>query len=133
MKYKLLVFLLLLTANAEGQTCNLLTKTFAIADTIKRENEELYRFRFSMSQLHELQELTGMEKPVLAIGKLQKTLDEDFDSYQRNILWQLDGKLAEKQLTELKKECPETSFLVFEREIRFYRSKFKTREAADKK
>jgi hypothetical protein len=133
MKYRLLIFFLLLAVCAKGQNCNLLTQTFAVADTIKRENEELYRFRFSTSQLRDLLELSGMEKPVLAIGKLQKTLDEDFDSYQKNVLWQLDGKLAERQLSELKKECPETSFLVFEREIHFYRSKFKTREAADKK
>lgn len=133
MKYRLLTFFLLFTVYAKGQHCNLLTQTFAVADTINRESEELYRFRFSTSQLHDLQELPGMEKPVLVIGKLQKTLDEDFDSYQKKILWQLDGKLAEKQLIELKNDCPETSFRVFEREIHFYRSKFKTREATDKK
>jgi len=113
---------------ANGQDCALLTQTFAVADTMKKESGELYVFRFSIKQLNVLQQMPGLEKPVLAIKKLQKTLDEDNVSFKTGILWQLDEKLAEKQLAELKKECPETGFKVFEREIGYYKLKYRAKE-----
>lgn len=111
-----------------GQDCALLTQTFSIADTMKKESGELYLFRFSLKQLDVLQQMPGLEKPILAIKKIQKTLDEDNVSLKNGILWQLDEKLAEKQLAELKKECPETGFKVFEREIEYYKSRYRAKE-----
>lgn len=128
MRHPILAFLFLTAFYAKSQPCKLLTQTFAIADTIKKDSEELYRFRFSTGQLDALQQLPDMEKPVLALKRLQKTLDEDNESYQNGTLWQLDQKLADKHFEELKRECPETGFKVFEREIRFYRSKYKLKE-----
>jgi|GEM_PF-6687928 len=123
MRCRLLTLLLLLSFFAKSQPCKLLTQTFAIADTIKKDSEELYRFRFSTGQLDALQQLPDLEKAVLALKKLQKTLDEDNASYRAGTLWQLDEKLAQKHFDELKRECPETGFKVFEREIAFYKSR----------
>ena len=129
MRHPILAFLFLTAFYAKSQPCKLLKQTFAIADTIKKDSEELYRFRFSTGQLDALQQLPDMEKPVLVLKRLQKTLDEDNESYQSGTLWQLDEKLADKHFEELKRECPETGFRVFEREIRFYRSKYKLKES----
>jgi flagellar motility protein MotE (MotC chaperone) len=113
---------------ARGQDCKLLNQTFAVADTIKKESGELYVFRFSAKQLDDLQKLTELEKPLQEIKKLQKTLDEDYASYKNGILWQLDEKLAERQLAGLRKQCPETGFKVFEREINYYKEKYKAKD-----
>lgn len=128
MYYRLLLFYLIFSTVAKGQSCELLRKTFAIADTIKVKEGDLYRFRFSGGQLDALLQLPGLEKPVTALKNLQKTLDEDNASLQNGILWQLDGKLAEKQFAQLRKECPETGFAVFWREIVYYKSKFQKKE-----
>ena len=127
MKYCFSAFFFLLSVAVNGQDCKLLTQTFAIADTMKKESGELYLFRFSANQLDQLQQLPGLEKPVLALKNLQKTLDQDHDSFKNGVLWQLDEKLAERQFAELKKECPETGFKVFEREILYYKSRFKAK------
>jgi hypothetical protein len=127
MKYRLLFAFILLGFYPKAQPCKLFTQTFAVADTIKRETGKLYRFRFSDTQLNALKSLPDMEKPVDAVSKLQKTLNEDNDSYEKGVFWQLDTKLAVKQFEELKKECPETGFRVFEKEIEFYKSKFKAK------
>ncbi|TDE16229.1 hypothetical protein [Dyadobacter psychrotolerans] len=128
MKYRFIPFLFLLSYFAKGQPCKLLTQTFAIADTMKKGSGELYVFRFSVKHLDDLQLLPGLEKAVPAIKKLQKTLDEDNSSFKNTVLWQLDEKLADRQLTELRKECPETRFMVFEREIGFYKLKYRAKE-----
>lgn len=128
MKYRIFLFLFLLSYFAKGQPCKLLTQTFAIADTMKKGSGELYVFRFSTKQLDDLQLLPGLEKAVPAIKKLQKTLDEDNSSFKNAVLWQLDEKLADRQLAELRKECPETGFMVFEREIEFYKLKYRKKE-----
>jgi len=124
MKYSFLVILMVLSLSVKSQPCALLTQTFATADTIKRDSEELYVFRFSEKQLNDIRTLPGLEKAIDAVKKLQKTLDEDHTSLKNGVLWQLDVKLAEKQFTELKKECPETSFGVYRREMDYYRSRF---------
>lgn len=129
MKYSFLVFLMMLSLSVKSQPCALLTQTFAVADTIKRDSKELNVFRFSEKQLNDIRTLPGLEKAIDAIKKLQKTLDEDHTSLKNGILWQLDVKLAEKQFAELKKECPETSFGVYRREMDYYRSRFVARDA----
>ncbi|HEV7381660.1 MAG TPA: hypothetical protein VGN64_17810 [Dyadobacter sp.] len=115
----------LFASSAQSQPCTLLTQTFAVADTIKKDSKELYVFRFSDQQLNEISVVPGLEKAVAGIKKLQKTLDEDNVSLKQGNLWQLDVKLAERQLKELRSECSETRFLVFEREMNYYREKFK--------
>jgi len=128
-KYAFLVlFIFALSIQTKAQKCVLLTQTFAVADTMNKNHEQLYRFRFSEKQLNEIQMLPGLEKPIIAIKKLQRTLDEDFDSYSKSLLWQLDTKLAQKQLEELRKECPETAFKAYEDEILYYKSKYKAKE-----
>jgi hypothetical protein len=125
MRCRLTAFFLFVTFFANGQSCTLLTQTFAVADTIKGKSGELYRFRFSVGQLDALLQLPGLEKPIAAIKKLQTTLDEDNASLRSGTLWQLDEKLATKQFEELKKECPETVFVVYRKEIDYYRAKYK--------
>jgi glycyl-tRNA synthetase beta subunit len=124
-KYGVLIILTFWFYTAKAQPCKLLTQTFAIADTLKKESEELYVFRFSVKQLDDLAQLPGLEKAISMIKRLQKTLDEDNASFQGGVLWQLDGKLAEKQLAEVRKECPETLFNVFEREIEYYKKRYR--------
>jgi len=128
MKYCFSAFFFLMSLIANGQDCKLLTQTFAVADTMKKEGGELYVFRFSAKQLDVLQQMPGLGKAIPVIKKLQKTLDEDNVSLKNGILWQLDEKLADKQFAELKKECPETGFKVFEREIGYYKMKYKAKE-----
>ena len=128
MKYGFLASFFLVSVLVKAQDCKLLTQTFAVADTLKKESEELYLFRFSTNQLDQLQQLPGLGKPILALKNLQKTLDQDNDSFKKGVLWQLDEKLAEKQFAELKKECPETGFKVFEREIVYYKNRYKAKE-----
>jgi hypothetical protein len=129
MKYLIAIGLGLVGFSVRSQPCQLLTQTFAIADTIKKDSKELYRFRFSDRQLADLESVIGLDKAVPALRKLQKTLDEDNASLTSGFFWQLDEKLADKQLGALKKECPETLFGVFQREIDFYKSKFKEKQA----
>ena len=124
----LVLFIFALSMKTKAQKCVLLIQTFAVADTINKDSNKLYRFRFSEKQMNEIQMLPGLEKPIIAIKKLQRTLDEDFDSYSKSLLWQLDTKLAQKQLEELRKECPETAFRAYENEILYYKSKFKAKE-----
>ena len=124
----LVLFIFALSMKTKAQKCVLLIQTFAVADTINKDLNKLYRFRFSEKQMNEIQMLPGLEKPIIAIKKLQRTLDEDFDSYSKSLLWQLDTKLAQKQLEELRKECPETAFRAYENEILYYKSKFKAKE-----
>jgi glycyl-tRNA synthetase beta subunit len=124
-KYGVIIILTFWFYTAKAQPCKLLTQTFAIADTMKKESEELYVFRFSVKQLDDLAQLSGLEKAISMIKRLQKTLDEDNASFQGGVLWQLDGKLAEKQLAEVRKECPETLFNVFEREIEYYKKRYR--------
>lgn len=107
-----------------GQNCTLLKQTFAIADTIKPDTSQLYLFRFSNNQLAALRSVPALEKAIEAIEKLQQTLDQDHESYKNGIVWQLDTKLASKQLIELKEKCGETPFLVYQREIDFYRRRY---------
>lgn len=111
--------------SVRSQPCDLLTQTFAVADTMQQDSMELYVFRFSEKQLSEIRPMTGLEKAVDAIAKLQKTLDEDHASYKKRVLWQLDMKLAEAQFTALRKECPETGFKVFKREMDYYHRRYK--------
>ena len=128
-KYAFLVlFIFALSIQTKAQKCVLLSQTFAVADTINKNHEQLYRFRFSEKQLNEIQVMPGLEKPVVAIRKLQRTLDEDFDSYSKALFWQLDTKLAQKQLEELRKECSETAFKAYEFEMVYYKSKYKAKE-----
>lgn len=124
MRFWLAASFLLMSWLANGQPCTLLTQTFDVADTIKRETGTLYRFRFSIGQLDALLQLPGLDKPVAAIKKLQATLDEDNASYRSGTLWQLDEKLADKRLEELEILCSETAFGVYRREIDYYKSKF---------
>ena len=133
MKYCFSAFFFLLSWIANGQDCKLLTQTFAVADTMQKGSGELYVFRFSAKQLDVLQQMPGLEKAIPSIKKLQKTLDEDNVSLKNGILWQLDEKLAEKQFAELKKECPETGFKVFEREIGYYKMKYRAKEKEEVK
>ena len=128
MKYAFFTFFFLLSLIAKSQDCKLLTQTFAVADTMKKESGELYVFRFSAQQLDALQQMPGLAKSIPVIKKLQKTLDEDNGSLKNGIFWQLDEKLAEKQFAELKKECPETGFRVFEREISYYKLRYKVKD-----
>jgi len=124
----LILFIFVSSLNLKAQKCVLLTQTFAIADTINQNPEKLYRFRFSEKQLNEIQMLPGLEKPVTTIRKLQRTLNEDFDSFSQQIFWQLDTKLAQKYLDELRTECPETAFKAYQNEIVYYKSKYKAKD-----
>lgn len=128
MKYGFFAFFFMFSLIAKGQDCKLLSQTFAVADTMKKESGELYIFRFSTQQLDALQQMPGLEKSIPVIKKLQKTLDEDHGSLKNGTFWQLDEKLAEKQFAELKKECPETGFRVFEREISYYKLRYKVKD-----
>ncbi|WP_221393318.1 hypothetical protein [Dyadobacter sp. NIV53] len=128
MKYGFFAFFFHLSIIVKSQDCKLLTQTFAVADTMKKESGELYVFRFSTQQLDALQQMPGLAKSIPVIKKLQKTLDEDNTSLKNGTLWQLDEKLAEKQFAELKKECPETGFKVFEREISYYKLRYKVKD-----
>ena len=115
---------MLVPTSGFGQNCTLLKQTFAIADTIKPDTSQLYLFRFSISQLVALKNVPALEKAVEVIGKLQQTLDQDHESYKNGLVWQLDTKLASKQLIELKEKCGETPFLVYQREIDFYHRRY---------
>jgi hypothetical protein len=127
MKYVLSAFFLVAVGFlGKAQPCTLLTKTFAVADTMGVKEGELYRFRFSKPQLDQLAGIPGLEKPVAAIGKLQKTLDQDNSSFREGVFWQLDEKLAEKFLVELQGFCPETEFGVYWKELMYYRRYYKT-------
>jgi hypothetical protein len=128
MKQALFFYLLILSFSVKAQPCKLLSQTFAIADTMRSTGDVPHKFRFSTGQLDDLEQVPGLTKAIQALRKLQKTLDEDNTSYQRGTLWQLDGLLAAKQLASLRTECPGTPFLVFEREIRFYQSRYKAKE-----
>ena len=108
-----------------SQPCSLLTDTFREADKLRSEKDEFQRFRFSEKQLDQVQMLPGLDKGITNIRTLQKVLDQDFDSYSKNLFWQLDEKLATHRLEEVKKECPETSFKVYEDEIIYYKSKYR--------
>ncbi|MCF2443136.1 hypothetical protein L0657_04130 [Dyadobacter sp. CY345] len=116
---------LLFSTISYAQPCSLLTDTFREADKLRSEKEEFQRFRFSENQLDQVQVLPGLDKGITNIRILQKVLDQDFDSYTKNLFWQLDEKLATHRLEEVKKECPETSFKVYEDEIVFYKSKYR--------
>lgn len=116
---------LLFSTISYAQPCSLLTVTFREADKLRSEKEEFQRFRFSEKQLDQVQVLPGLDKGITNIRILQKVLDQDFDSYTRSLFWQLDEKLATHRLEEVKKECPETSFKVYEDEIIYYKSKYR--------
>ncbi len=122
--------LAMLSFTSNGQNCALLNQTFAVADTIKKDSKELYLFRFSEKQLTDIRPVPGLEEAVDILKKLQKTLDEDHASLKSGTLWQLDTKLAVKQLTELRAACPGTEFMVFEREIAYYKLRFKPKDSA---
>lgn len=128
MRFKLIAGLAMLPFFANSQPCALLTQTFAIADTMRKDRKELYVFRFSDKQLGEIKQLPGLEKATTAIQKLQTTLNQDRESLQKNLFWQLDEKLAQKQLEELRKECPETGFNVYRKEIEYYLSRFQVKK-----
>lgn len=132
LKHCLLGVMVLTSLAVKSQPCALLTQTFAVADTIKKDSKELYLFRFSEKQLLDIRPLPGLEKAVDMLKKLQKTLDEDHASLQKGVLWQLDTKLAEKQFAELRAECPATEFKVFQREIAYYKSRFKPKDSVPK-
>lgn len=125
MKYGYIFCMTLLAHFSYAQPCKLLTDTFREADKLRKDNAEFQRFRFSNQQLDQVQLMPGLEKGVIGIKNLQKVLDQDFDSYTRNLFWQLDEKLATYKLGEVKKECPETSFKVYEDEIVYYKSKYR--------
>jgi hypothetical protein len=108
-----------------GQPCKLLTDTFREADKLRDGSAEFQRFRFSENQLDQLVLMPGLDKPVAVLKKLQKTLDQDYQSYTEGLRWQLDEKLALYQVEEIKKECPETSFKVYEDELNFYKSRYR--------
>lgn len=122
--YFIFAFLLFSTISY-AQPCSLLTDTFREADKLRSDKEEFQRFRFSENQLDQVQVLPGLDKGITNIRILQKVLDQDFDSYTKNLFWQLDEKLATHRLEEVKKECPETSFKVYEDEIIYYKSKYR--------
>lgn len=125
MRIGLNLCLVLVAGISYGQPCKLLTDTFREADKLRKDNTEFQRFRFSNQQLDQVQLMPGLEKGVIGIKNLQKVLDQDFDSYTQNLFWQLDEKLATYKLSEVKKECPETSFKVYDDEIMHYKSKFR--------
>lgn len=125
MKYGYIFCMALLAHFSYAQPCKLLTDTFREADKLRKDNAAFQRFRFSNKQLDDVQLMPGLEKGVIGIKNLQKVLDQDFDSYTQNLFWQLDGKLATYKLGEVKKECPETSFKVYEDEIIYYKSKYR--------
>jgi hypothetical protein len=120
-----MIFALLSSGLAYSQPCKLLTDTFREADKLRSNTEEFQRFRFSENQLDQVKVMPGLDKPVAGLKILQKTLDQDYQSYTQGLLWQLDEKLAEHQVEEIKKECPETSFKVYEDEVLFYKSKYR--------
>lgn len=124
-KTRLIILGLLVSSFSYAQPCKLLTDTFREADKLRNGKDEFQRFRFSENQLDQVKLMPGLEKPVLALKSLQKTLDEDYQSYMQSLFWQLDEKLAAHQIEEIKKECPETSFKVYEDEVLFYKSKYR--------
>ena len=120
------IFCLVLLANmGYTQPCKLLTDTFREADKLRKDNAEFQRFRFSTEQLDQVQLMPGLEKGVIGIKNLQRVLDQDFASYTQHLFWQLDEKLATYKLSEVQKECPETSFKVYADEIVYYQSKYR--------
>jgi len=125
MKVCYILAFMLFSRISYSQPCSLLTDTFREADKLRSEKDEFQRFRFSEKQLDQVQLLPGLDKGINNIRTLQKVLDQDFDSYSKNLFWQLDEKLATHRLDEVKKECPETSFKVYEDEIIFYKSKYR--------
>jgi len=125
MKTCYLLAFMLFSDISYGQPCSLLTDTFREADKLRSDKDEFQRFRFSETQLDQVQMLPGLDKGIINIRTLQKVLDQDFDSYSKNLFWQLDEKLATHRLEEVKKECPETSFKVYEDEIIYYKSRFR--------
>jgi len=125
MKTCYLLAFMLFSGISYGQPCSLLTDTFREADKLRSDKDEFQRFRFSETQLDQVQMLPGLDKGIINIRTLQKVLDQDFDSYSKNLFWQLDEKLATHRLEEVKKECPETSFKVYEDEIIYYKSRFR--------
>jgi hypothetical protein len=125
MRIVFILSLVLLATVCHAQPCKLLTDTFREADKLRSDQAEFQRFRFSNQQLDLVQQMPGLEKGVIGIKNLQKVLDQDFDSYTQNLFWQLDGKLATYKLSEVKKECPETCFKVYEDEIHHYKSKYR--------
>ncbi|MCF0057274.1 hypothetical protein [Dyadobacter sp. CY356] len=122
---RLLILGLLTSSISHGQPCKLLTDTFREAEKLRNGKEEFQRFRFSENQLDQVRLIPGLEKPVTVLKSLQKTLDQDYQSFLQNLFWQLDEKLATHQVEEAKKECPETSFKVYEDEVLFYKSKYR--------
>jgi hypothetical protein len=120
-----MIFALLISGFAYSQPCKLLTDTFREADKLRSNTDEFQRFRFSENQLDQVKLMPGLDKPVTGLKNLQKTLDQDYQSYAQGLLWQLDEKLAEHHVEAIKKECPETSFKVYEDEVLFYRSKYR--------
>lgn len=125
MKWIYAVLVVLTSLQLKAQPCQLLTQTFAVADTIKVAEKELYKFRFSENQLTQLLSFPGLKEPIEAVQQLQRTLDQDNESFRKQVWWQLDGKLAEKYLEELKRLCPQTSFGVYARELGYYKAYFK--------
>ena len=125
MKVCYILAFMLFSLISYSQPCSLLTDTFREADKLRSEKDEFQRFRFSEKELDQVQLLPGLDKGINNIRTLQKVLDQDFDSYSKNLFWQLDEKLATHRLEEVKKECPETSFKVYEDEIIFYKSKYR--------
>ncbi|WP_159470605.1 hypothetical protein [Dyadobacter sp. 3J3] len=124
-KVRYIILGLLTTSFSYGQPCKLLTDTFREADKLRNGKDEFQRFRFSENQLDQVKLIPGLEKPVIGLKSLQKTLDQDYQSYMQGLFWQLDEKLAAHQVEEVKKECPETSFKVYEDEVLFYKSKYR--------
>ena len=124
-KARYIIFGLLVSSFSYAQPCKLLTDTFREADKLRNGKEEFQRFRFSENQLDQVKLIPGLEKPVTGLKSLQKTLDQDYQSYLQSLFWQLDEKLAAHQIEEIKKECPETSFKVYEDEVLFYKSKYR--------
>ncbi|GLU51964.1 hypothetical protein [Dyadobacter frigoris] len=124
-KVSVIILGLLVSSLTYGQPCKLLTDTFREADKLRNGKGESQRFRFSENQLDQVKLMPGLEKPVIGLKSLQKTLDQDYQSYLQGLFWQLDEKLAAHQVEEVKKECPETSFKVYEDEVLFYKSKYR--------
>jgi len=125
MKAGYIICFMLFAGVCQAQPCKLLTDTFREADKLRSDKEEFQRFRFSEAQLNQVQVIPGLEKAVGYIKVLQKVLEQDFESYGQSLFWQLDGKLATYRLSEVKKECPETSFKVYDDEIQYYKSKYR--------
>ncbi len=124
-KVRFVILGLLASSFSYGQPCKLLTDTFREADKLRNGKDGFQRFRFSENQLDQVKLIPGLEKPVESLKSLQKTLDQDYQSYLQSLFWQLDEKLASHQVEEIKKECPETSFKVYEDEVFYYKSKYR--------